>query len=59
MKKTVCEECANYQYDDTAAIYYCDVELDEDEMGRFLTGHTAACPYYQPANDYEIVKKQI
>lgn len=59
MKQTACETCANYQYDAASACYYCDIDLDEDEMSRFLSGHTSACPYYQTADDYKIVKKQI
>ena len=54
MKQTACETCANYQYDAASACYYCDIDLDEDEMGRFLSGHTSACPYYQTADDYKL-----
>ncbi len=46
MKKTACESCANYVYDPESDIMYCDMELDEDEMQRFLTSQTYNCPYY-------------
>ena len=37
-----CEFCSNYVYDDDEEEYYCDVNLDEDEMGRFLRGTVSA-----------------
>ena len=30
--KTSCETCANYIYDDITDTYFCDMNLDEDEM---------------------------
>ena len=53
-----CESCANYVYDEESATYCCDVNLDEDEMGAFLTGHTKNCPYYSFGDEYAIVRKQ-
>ena len=32
MKAAGCDYCANYVYDDETDTYYCDVNLDEDEM---------------------------
>ena len=34
------------------------MNLDEDEMVRFLTGGYADCPYYVSGDEYEIVRKQ-
>ena len=34
--KTSCECCGNYVYDEDNDYYICEVDLDEDEMGRFL-----------------------
>ena len=39
MKAAGCDYCANYVYDDETETYYCDVNLDEDEYYRFLTGN--------------------
>ncbi|MFQ8954028.1 MAG: DUF6472 family protein [Oscillospiraceae bacterium] len=58
MKKTACESCANYVYDPESDIMYCDMELDEDEMQRFLTSQTYNCPYYDFYDEYKIVRKQ-
>ena len=33
-----CEYCVNYSYDDDYECYTCDMNLDEDEMYRFITG---------------------
>lgn len=53
-----CENCSNYVYDDETDTYYCDVSLDEDERGRFLTGNTKNCPYFDFYDEYKIVRKQ-
>ena len=35
---TNCDCCVNYVYDDEYDCYTCLVNLDEDEMRRFITG---------------------
>lgn len=35
--QTNCESCANYVYDEESDCYCCEVDLDEDEMYRFLS----------------------
>ena len=57
-KKTSCELCANYIYDDEYGDYICEVNLDEDEMGRFLSSPNYACPYFNLYDEYKIVRKQ-
>ena len=32
-----CEYCVNYSYDDDYECYTCEVNLDEDEMVKFIT----------------------
>ena len=58
MKKTACESCANYVYDEESDCMYCEVSLDEDEMMRFLSSQTYSCPYFQLDDEYGIVRKQ-
>lgn len=53
-----CENCANYIFDDRTETYYCDMNLDEDEMARFLTSSTYNCPYFDFYDEYSIVRKQ-
>ena len=43
-KVTNCETCTNYVYDEDYDCYVCMVNLDEDEMYRFLSGTNYACP---------------
>lgn len=57
-KSTNCEYCNNYVYDGYFDCYTCDVNLDEDEMYRFMSGNFDNCPYYQSNDEYEIVRKQ-
>ncbi|MGN0663880.1 MAG: DUF6472 family protein [Negativibacillus sp.] len=57
-KQTSCETCVHYAYDDEWDCYCCEVNLDEDEMYRFLSGSCYDCPYYQLYDEYKIVRKQ-
>ena len=59
MEASCCETCRNYVYDEDYEYYVCDMDLDEDEMYRFLSGSTDSCPYYQLDNEYLIVRKQM
>ena len=45
-KQSRCEDCMNYVYDEEYDCYTCEqgAELDEDEMARYLSCRTAACP---------------
>lgn len=57
--KTNCEYCNNYVYDEYFDYYVCDVNLDEDEMYKFMSGSFCDCPYFKSNDEYEVVKKQI
>lgn len=54
-----CEQCNNYVYDEDYECYVCEVNLDEDEMARFLADKVRECPYYQSGDEYLVVRKQI
>ena len=49
----------NYEYDEDYECYVCAMDLDEDEMYNFLTGHSDNCPYFQYGDEYRIVRKQM
>ena len=54
-----CESCNNYTYDEEDEAYYCDINMDEDDMNRFYSSDYKECPYYQSDNEYAIVRKQM
>lgn len=54
-----CETCANYCYDEEYEEYQCDVNMDEDDLARFLSSKRAACPYYRNGDEYQVVRKQM
>ena len=58
-KMACCDSCANYAYDEDYECYVCDVDLDEDEMYRFLTGNDFNCPFYQNDDEYKVVRHQM
>ena len=51
--------CEYYIYDDEYDYYYCDMELDEDEMYDFVTGNFGDCHYFRYINEYRSVNRQI
>ena len=59
MTQSACDTCAYYSYDENYECYICDMDLDEDDMVRFLMGNTASCPYYQSNDEYLIVRHQM
>ena len=55
---TNCEACAYYSYDEDYECYICEMDLDEDELARFLAADTRSCPYWRPGDDYITARKQ-
>lgn len=53
-----CEDCVFYDYDEDWDSYVCTMNLDEDEMVRFLSGDNRSCPYYRYYDEYKSVQKQ-
>ena len=47
---TNCEDCVYYEYDPEADTNYCEADLDEDEMERFLRSANDSCPFYRPGD---------
>ncbi len=54
-----CDTCVNCVYDEDDECYTCLVNLDEDEMYRFLSGSQWECPYYSSDDEYAVVRHQI
>lgn len=54
-----CDICVNYVYDEDYECYTCLVNLDEDEMYRFLSGSQHECPYFRLDDEYGVVRHQI
>lgn len=55
---TNCESCIYYVFDDEYDCYVCQVNLDEDDMGKFLSNTAFHCPHFQFNDEYKIVRKQ-
>ena len=54
-----CENCMYYTYDEDYECYVCDMDLDEDEMIRFLSGSSENCAHFRFGDEYRIVRKQM
>lgn len=53
-----CEECVHLDYDPEGDIPFCSMDLDEDEMERFLRRSAGSCPFYRRGDDYTTARKQ-
>lgn len=53
-----CEQCSYYVYDEEYDDYFCSVNLDEDEMERYMSQSTENCHYFSLYDEYKIVSKQ-
>ena len=58
-RKSSCELCAYYVYDDDYEGYVCDINMDEDELARFLCDSHYSCPYFRNGDEYAVVRKQM
>ena len=58
MMASKCEECMFFDYDEETDPDFCSVDLDEDEMERFLRADTRNCPFYRRGDDYTTARKQ-
>jgi hypothetical protein len=57
--KTNCDNCINYVYNEEYSCYECEANLDEDDMGKFLSNTFDNCPYFHINDEYKIVRKQM
>ncbi len=55
---TNCEECVHCDYDEEEDVNYCTMDLDEDEMERFLRNANSDCPFYRRGDDYVTARRQ-
>ena len=51
-----CETCVNYVYDEDCEESICTVNLDEDELVRFMEDSHYCCPYYRLDDEYAVVR---
>lgn len=54
-----CDSCLYYQYDEEEEYYICEINLDEDEMYKFISQNMRECPYYRNNDEYEVVRHQM
>ncbi len=58
MNENECDTCWYYDYDEEYDAYFCRMDLDEDEVFRFLSAPQSRCPYYRQGDDYTLARRQ-
>ncbi len=53
-----CDTCAYNVYDEEFDCCVCCLNLDEDELIRYLSGSDYRCPYFRFYDEYTMVRKQ-
>ncbi len=56
---TGCEYCAYNEYDETDEAYFCSVNMDEDDMARFIQSGYRDCRYFRSGDEYRVVRRQM
>lgn len=59
MAASNCETCVNFVYDEDYECYICEMNLDEDDMVKFLSASFDDCPYYRLDDEYAVVRHQM
>ena len=54
-----CDYCNNLVYDEETEEYVCDVNMDEDDMARFVQSSYKRCPFYRSGDEYRVVRHQM
>ena len=54
--ETCCDFCAYNEYDEDDEEYYCSVNMDEDDMARFVQSSYKRCPFYRSGDEYRVVR---
>ena len=54
-----CETCAYYVYDEDYEEYFCEADIDEDDLARLESSHYTACPYWRSGDEYAVVRHQM
>jgi len=54
-----CDTCLFYVYDEEYNDYYCDVDMDEDDVARMMGSEKEHCPFYRNGDEYETVRHQM
>ena len=55
----ICDYCAYYAWDEDEEAYYCDVDMDEDDIWRLESTKYKSCPCFRDSDEYKVVKHQI
>lgn len=53
-----CDSCVYLVFDEECETYCCEAAFDEDEYARYMQGKSENCPYFQPNDEYKIVRRQ-
>lgn len=51
---TSCDFCAYNEYDEEDEAYYCSVNMDEDDMARFVQSNYKECPFTVPGTNTKL-----
>lgn len=54
-----CDYCVYNVHDELEGYSECQVNIDEDELVRFMSGSYKDCPYFRMDDEYKVVRKQM
>lgn len=54
----ICDHCQYNVCDEESGEFFCTMDLDEDELARFMQGSESECGYFKAYDEYKLVEKQ-
>ena len=57
--QTSCDYCAYNEYDEVADEYFCSVNMEEDDMAKFVQSSYKNCPFFKSGDEYKVVRHQM
>ena len=54
-----CDTCAYYMYDEEDDAWYCEADLDEDDVASLRGRTLGGCRFYRNGDEYAVVRHQI
>lgn len=58
MNENMCQYCMFYDYDIEEDVYFCSMNIDQDDLEKMFYSRRTECSAFRMGDDYTIVKKQ-
>ena len=54
-----CENCVYYVYDEDEEDWFCEADVDQDDLIRLMEGGSRGCRFWRSNDEYAVVRHQM